>query len=73
MTVTTRELKDRLSKILEFLKRDDISEALFDEALKKAKKYREIIDFLDDDDVEQYLKVETEELEEKNLKKHLEG
>jgi len=70
MTTTTRELEDKLKKILKLQSREEVSMALFEELSEKATKYKEMIEFLKDDDVDTYLKVEEKELDEQLLKEH---
>ena len=71
MKVTITELEQKLKKILELQKREDVSIALFKELSSKAMKYKEIIFFLKEDDVDNYVKTEELELEEEALRKHL--
>ena len=73
MKVTTRELKEKLNKILQFQQRDDVSMALFKELTEKATKYKKIIDFLEDDDIDSYIKTEAGELDNEAMKKHMES
>lgn len=63
MKVNTSELKEKLKLILELQKREDISMSLFLELSEKALKYKEMIDYLEDEDIDQYLKDEEKDLD----------
>ena len=66
-------MNSKLKKILDFQKRNDIELSLFEELTEKAMKYKGIIIFLEEDDVDNYIKEEEEELDSKTMKEHLSG
>lgn len=68
--MTTNELQKRLEKIIDLMRRPDTGMPLYLELSEKSLKYKEMIDFLNDDDLEKYLRTEEAELDEKLLKEH---
>lgn len=71
MKVNTLQLEEKLVKILQVQQRPDVTITLFKELGEKALKYKEIIDFLQDEDIDSYLRTEEKELDEQSLKKHM--
>lgn len=70
MKVSTTELESKLIKILKVQQRPEVSMALYEELAAKSLKYKEIIDFLKDDDIDKYLTEEEQELDEALMAKH---
>lgn len=71
MKVNTLQLEEKLVKILQVQQRPDVTISLFEELGEKALKYKKIIDFLQDEDIDKYLREEEKELDERSLKKHM--
>ena len=70
MVIATIELEKRLAQILRLQARTDVGMGLYEELTEKATKYKRMIEFLKDDNIDEYLKIEENELDEQSLKEH---
>lgn len=70
MKMTTSELQKRLEKILNLMRRPDTGMPLYLELSQKSLKYKEMIDFINDHDLDKYLREEEAELDKRLLEEH---